>query len=93
MVAHHMGGVMADRAHSFPNGTVSVKMHKRKRLTMVVAREDLDATLVARIEELEKENRILRRKVTELTQTALEYIGNSWSPSEPMDVEEMLRER
>jgi len=42
-------------------------MHKRKRLTMVVAREDLDATLVARIEELEHENRVLRRKVTKLT--------------------------
>jgi uncharacterized protein (UPF0335 family) len=55
------------KEHAFPNGTVAVKMHKRKRLTMVVAREDLDAALVARIEELERENRILRRKVTEMT--------------------------
>ena len=53
--------------HSFPNGTVTVKMHKRKRLALVAAREDLDAALVDRIETLEHENRILRRKVTELT--------------------------
>ncbi len=58
------------RVHSFPNGTVTVKMHKRKRLTLVVAREELDATLIDRIETLEHENRILRRKVTALTEQA-----------------------
>jgi uncharacterized protein (UPF0335 family) len=54
--------------HAFPNGTVAVKMHKRKRLTMVVAREDLEEVLVERIEALEHENRVLRRRISELTQ-------------------------
>ena len=54
-------------SHAFPNGTVSVKMHKRKRLTLVVAREELDQAVLARMEQLESENRILRRKITELT--------------------------
>lgn len=53
--------------HAFPNGTVSVKLHKTKRLTLVVAREELDAALIERIEALEHENRLLRRKVTELS--------------------------
>jgi chaperonin cofactor prefoldin len=52
--------------HAFPNGTVAVKMHKRKRLTMVVAREE--EVLVERIEALEHENRVLRRRISELTQ-------------------------
>jgi uncharacterized protein (UPF0335 family) len=47
---------------------VAVKMHKRKRLTMVVAREDLEEVLVERIEALEHENRVLRRRISELTQ-------------------------
>lgn len=79
-------------AHSAPNGTVSVKMHKRRRLTLVVPREELDSLLIERVESLEKENRHLRRKVTELTQEAIERIGSGWSPSEPVDVEEMLRD-
>lgn len=59
---------MSDTVHSFPNGTVSVKLHKRKRLTLVVAREEMDAMLVERIEALEHENRVLRRKVCEMAQ-------------------------
>lgn len=51
------------REHSFPQGTVSVKLHKRKRLTLVVPREELDAAIVERLEALEHENRILRRKL------------------------------
>lgn len=62
------------REHSFPEGTVSVKLHKRKRLTLVVGREELNAALVERIEVLEYENKMLRRKVTELTR---EYVDNS----------------
>ena len=74
---------MNDREHSFPNGTVSVKMHKRKRLTLVVAREDLEAGLIERIEELEHENRVLRRKVTALTEAA-RFDQEVWSAEHDM---------
>lgn len=50
--------------HSAPNGTVSVKMHKRKRLTLVVPREELDAAVVEQIERLTRENAILRRNLS-----------------------------
>jgi len=61
--------------HAFPNGTVSVKMHKRKRLTLVVAREDLEPLLVERIEALEHENTVLRRKLSSTTSPDLESPG------------------
>jgi hypothetical protein len=61
---------VAPLVHSAPNGTVAVKMHKRRRLTLVVPREELDAVLIERIEALEHENRMLRRKVTALTVAA-----------------------
>jgi len=54
------------KTHSFPNGTVSVKMHKRKRLTLVVDRAELNEGLIARIEALEHENRTLRRRLYEV---------------------------
>lgn len=54
------------REHSFPSGTVSVKLHKRKRLTLVADRGEFEAALIERMERLEHENRVLRRKVTEL---------------------------
>lgn len=60
-----IAGTGPPKAHAFPNGTVSVKLHKRKRLTLVVAREELDAALIDRVELLEHENRLLRRKVME----------------------------
>ena len=47
--------------HSAPNGTVSVRMHKRKRLTLVVPRDELDEAIVSQIESLQRENAILRR--------------------------------
>ena len=52
--------------HSFPNGTVSVKMHKRKRLTLVVDRDELHEGVAERLEALEHENRTLRRVISEM---------------------------
>jgi hypothetical protein len=61
--------------HSNPNGTVSVRMHKRHRLTLVVSRDELDAALIEQLERLQHQNRMLRRKVTDLSLT-LKAEGN-----------------
>jgi flavin-dependent dehydrogenase len=53
------------REHLFPNGTVTVRMHKRKRLTLVADREEFDQLLVERVEKLEHENTVLRRLLSE----------------------------
>jgi hypothetical protein len=77
-------------AHSAPNGTVSVKMHKRRRLTLVVPREELDALLIERVEALEKENRHLRRRVTEVAHAAAdmaEMLERLWTRGEVHDAE------
>ena len=49
----------------FPHGTVTVKMHRRKPLHLVVDRRELEGSLVAEMEMQRTENSHLKRKLGE----------------------------
>jgi hypothetical protein len=47
----------------FPEGTVTVRLHRRKRLNLVVDRRELEEALVVDMEGLRIENERLKKKL------------------------------
>jgi hypothetical protein len=55
----------------FPEGTVTVRLHRRKRLNLVVDRRELEEALVVDMEGLRIENERLKKKLSDATRLLL----------------------
>jgi hypothetical protein len=56
----------------FPEGTVTVRLHRRKRLNLVVDRRELEEALVVDMEGLRIENERLKKKLGDTTRLLLD---------------------
>lgn len=54
----------AKHPHLTEEGFVAVRLHKQRKRTLYVRREDIDQDIIDRIERLEHENTLLRRKLS-----------------------------